>query len=155
MSVGLPTWPPMPRSCFWRLLDELGGQFEIVLAGTDEVYTEPFRAALAAMVGADNLRRCSAGRRAAIEAASVFHSDDPESAAGLIASRLRTLKVSGHTKAQIAKEIRKASSIADSNDPTAAAHRFLKTLEPPRPFGQVSDELNPCPYLRYLPLRVL
>ena len=140
-------WPDEARWDLLALVAQLGPLGRIRRHGAGQEAPEaPFDAVLEAMVGPEDLTRCERGRRAAIEAAALFHADALDVACTRIAGRLKGLGLKGVLPQSLLKQARQlggAQADPERRDATAAARRFLDQLKPVVEFG------DDVPALRY------
>ena len=69
--------------------------------------TDPFEVILSLMEGDGDVARCERGRRAALEAAALFHGDALTGACSRIAKRLQSLRISGARTLDLVKEAKR------------------------------------------------
>lgn len=101
-------WPSGDRLRFFRYLHGLPQPCQLRGDGQDTTFTDPFEFVLGQMVGDSNINRCEQGRRAAVQAAAIFHPDAEGPAASRIATRLRELGLRNVRSHSVLAEVQRA-----------------------------------------------
>lgn len=102
--VDLPGWSDDTRWLFFQLLLDLQNRVRISVDAHPTPCGSVFEAVLTAMVGDADPVRCDRGRRAAVQAACLFHRNELQATSSRIAKRLAELKVKGATANAILEE---------------------------------------------------
>jgi P4 family phage/plasmid primase-like protien len=140
----LLAWPDDQRWAVLTLLKGLSPHCLARAAAEGEAKADVLGVVLLLLVGPTDVVRCEQGRRAAIEAAALFHADALEAACTLICTRLKELGVKGVLPQKVLKEARNVAGKADQGrrDPEAAARAFLDHLRERAGLGQGERPLH-------------
>ncbi len=96
-----------------------------------DAFDSLFKAVLAALEGDDDIGRCERGKRAALEAAALFHPDALESCCSRISKRLKDHEVKGMLPQTLLKTARNIAGVAveaGKPDAAVAAMEYLDFL---------------------------
>ncbi|MBY0229085.1 MAG: hypothetical protein K2W96_07390 [Gemmataceae bacterium] len=107
-----------------------------------------FAVVLALLAGPDDLIRSGRGRRAAVEAAVLFHADALEAACSQIVARLKALGVKGVLPQTLLKEARNVAGLVEQagQAPESAARSFMASLAKG---GWPASGIRPLAYYRH------
>ncbi len=122
-------WPDLPRSILLQILHGLGQQARLRVGCDEAEHPNPFEAIVANLAGADDIQRCTASQRGAIEAAALFLPQDSwQAAASRIAAGLREAGVEGVRAPRIFKAIQNVAASPTTADAATAAADFHNAL---------------------------
>lgn len=125
----LLSWPDDARFVLLSLIAGSERPYEVSLPGYDSPYTDVFQAVLATLRGGNDVARCERGRRAALEAAALVHSDALEIACSQVATRLKELGIKGILPQSLLKTARGLAGQQDDDvelTPLTCADAFLE-----------------------------
>ena len=124
--ISLHAWPDEARYSMLSLARDLGSQCRLKIRG--KTYGDPFEAVLATMKGPKSIDAHRRSFHAAVEAAALFSSDMPETAAKQINARLAEVGAAREHHLRLVKQIRNVIGTAKPVDAQAGAQGFLAHL---------------------------
>ena len=127
----LPALADDARSRLLNLFKELGNRCRVRLGTDQNLFADPFDAMLSILVGPSHAVRYTNAKRAALQAAGLFHPDSLESACTRIQQRLKELGVKNVQVRTLIKEARVCAGLVEIEEdmtPQRAAEVLLAQL---------------------------